>query len=161
MGGEDVMRACRMLFRDGDGKRVGMLREVCEDAGWEEETWLVKEWEGKLKWNKEEGVKTFKRLGHKGDWAKALEVWTDERPMLPHVYAACCKSLGRSGLAVKSDPRYDLLKEEVEGMIELEEERWGERNVRVVREAWEAIEGKGKETAKNLVVMGPSCGVKR
>lgn len=54
-------------------------------------------------------------------------------------------------------------------MIELEEDRWGERNVGLVREAWEAVEGRGGEgkeetkgkTIPNLVNMGPSCGVNR
>ncbi|GMI19881.1 hypothetical protein TrCOL_g10310 [Triparma columacea] len=169
LGHEDVMRVCRRLFRDGDGKRVGKIGKAFEELGWEEETWLAREWGEKLRWNREEGVKLFKGLGHKGEWGKILEVWTEERPMLPHVYAACCRALGRGGPSVLSDPRYSLLKEEVEGMIELEEDRWGERNVGLVREAWEAVEGRGGEgkdetkgkNIPNLVNMGPSCGVNR
>ena len=168
----DSLRLLRGLFKDGDLSRVREMEGMYQGWGMEEERWLAGEWRGKLEWCKGAG-REFRRMGHEGDWDGVLESWLVNRPLLPHVYAAAVKAVGRSRGEVRGDERWGMLRDEVEGCLEVEGERWGERNLNIVKEAcrnmgeeWTLGEiggkgGKEEKKKKSLVVMGPSCGVNR
>ena len=124
--------------------RLSTLVALLADKGFESvegsllfvaESWLDKLSEQKAT------VKMAKALGHARDYSGLLDLWIESRPLLPNVYSTICFSLGRSrgALGITQDPRFLLLREEVETLMALDYKRWGENNVEKVNKAWKSM----------------------